>query len=67
MRSLGVCLALSLSLTTTANARNCPAPASEQIEIYPTAEVLPENLLRMYIYFPRPMGIEEGLGNVHLL
>ena len=67
MRTLGVCLALSLSLTATADASNCPAQASQQIEIYPTAEVLPANLLRMYVYFPRPMGIEEGLGNVHLL
>lgn len=67
MRALGVGLALSLSLTTTASAGTCPAPASEQVEIYPTAKVLPENLLRMYIYFPRPMGIEEGLGNVRLL
>ncbi|MEM6563742.1 MAG: hypothetical protein AAF665_04800 [Pseudomonadota bacterium] len=54
-------------MATTANAANCPATTSEQVEIYPTAEVLPENLLRMYVYFPRSMGIDEGLRNVHLL
>jgi hypothetical protein len=24
-----------------------------QVEIYPTAEVLPSNLLRIFVYFPR--------------
>ncbi|MEO1178540.1 MAG: hypothetical protein AAFV87_15660 [Pseudomonadota bacterium] len=38
-----------------------------QVAIYPTADLLPENLLRMYVYFPRPMGADEGLRSVRLL
>lgn len=38
-----------------------------QVAIYPTADLLPENLLRMYVYFPRPMGADEGLKSVRLL
>lgn len=67
MRTLAAFLALSGALTTVAHAGSCPAPASEQVEIYPTAEILPENLLRMYVYFPRSMGVDQGLNNVQLL
>ena len=42
-------------------------PAAQGVDIYPTAKVLPENLLRVYIYYPRPMGDDEGLQHVHLL
>lgn len=37
------------------------------VDIYPKAEVLPENLLRIYIYFPRPMDLGQGIGMVRLL
>ena len=36
-------------------------------EVYPTANVLPENLLRIYIYFPRPMDLGQGIELVRLL
>jgi len=34
----------------------CPPPVqSSEIELFPSAKILPENLLRLYLYFPRPM------------
>ena len=45
----------------------CPEADQGQVYIYPTADLLPENLLRMYVYFPRPMGGREGLRSVRLL
>lgn len=45
----------------------CPAPELGHVDIYPTANVLPENLLRIYVYYPRPMAIGEGRANVRLL
>lgn len=37
------------------------------VEIYPTADVLPENLLRIYVYFPRPMDLGQSIEMVRLL
>ncbi|MEL6569867.1 MAG: hypothetical protein AAFQ22_15740 [Pseudomonadota bacterium] len=42
-------------------------PDAEGVDIYPTAKVLPENLLRVYVYYPRPMSAHEGLQHVRLL
>ena len=42
-------------------------PPAEGVDIYPTAKVLPENLLRVYVYYPRPMSAGEGLQHVRLL
>ncbi|MEL6467723.1 MAG: hypothetical protein AAFQ58_22380 [Pseudomonadota bacterium] len=42
-------------------------PAAQGVDIYPTATVLPENLLRVYVYYPRPMNTGEGLQHVRLL
>lgn len=39
---------------------------SAPVDIYPTATELPENLLRMYVYFPKPMAA-DGLAHVRLL
>lgn len=45
----------------------CPAPqAASRIDIYPTARVLPANLLRMYAYFPSPMARDGILDHVTL-
>lgn len=41
--------------------------AAGQVEIYPTAAVLPENLLRIYVYFPRPMDVSQGIDMVQLI
>lgn len=40
---------------------------SAGVEIFPTAHVLPSNLLRVYVYFPRPMKGAGILDNMHLL
>ncbi len=42
-------------------------PAAQGVDIYPTAKVLPENLLRVYVYYPRPMSADAGLQHVRLL
>ena len=42
-------------------------PAATGVDIYPTANVLPENLLRVYVYYPRPMSADAGLQHVRLL
>ena len=42
-------------------------PQPRVTDVYPTADVLPENLLRFYIYFTRPMGRENVLSSIKLL
>ncbi|HYE88285.1 MAG TPA: hypothetical protein VEA16_18105, partial [Vicinamibacterales bacterium] len=42
-------------------------PTTVVSHVYPTAEVLPENQLRLYIHFSGPMGLRGGLDFVHLL
>ncbi|MEO1346870.1 MAG: hypothetical protein AAFV74_22215 [Pseudomonadota bacterium] len=42
-------------------------PAATGVDIYPTAKVLPENLLRVYVYYPRSMSADAGLQHVRLL
>jgi hypothetical protein len=37
------------------------------VEVYPTAREVPENQLRLYIYFSAPMGLKGGLDHVRLL
>jgi hypothetical protein len=46
-------------------ARNM-TPTTTVTEVYPTAEVVPENQLRLYIHFSAPMGSKGGLSYVHL-
>jgi hypothetical protein len=41
-------------------------PATMVAEVYPTAEVVPENQLRLYIHFNASMGSRGGLSYVHL-
>ncbi|HEX5215159.1 MAG TPA: hypothetical protein VFV98_06820 [Vicinamibacterales bacterium] len=42
-------------------------PSVVVTRVLPTSEVVPENLLRMYIEFSKPMGRASGLPFVHLL
>ncbi|MEO0751906.1 MAG: hypothetical protein AAFY25_08885 [Pseudomonadota bacterium] len=37
------------------------------MDVYPTAQVLPENLLRVYVYYPRAMAVSAGLSDIRLL
>ncbi|MEO0653382.1 MAG: hypothetical protein AAFY77_00785 [Pseudomonadota bacterium] len=65
MRALAL-IAACLAMTTPLAA--CPArEQAVDVEIYPTAPVLPSNLLRMYIYFPRAMGLGDVWQHVVLL
>ncbi|MEL6735189.1 MAG: hypothetical protein AAFO98_04805 [Pseudomonadota bacterium] len=61
----GLIVAL-LARATTAVA-SCPAPEVGLVDIYPTAQVLPENLLRVYVYYPRAMAASAGLSDIRLL
>lgn len=46
----------------------CPALSSlASVELFPTAAILPENLLRLYVYFPRPMGPGVEASDIKLL
>lgn len=40
---------------------------AELLRIYPSAEELPENLIRFYLYFNTPMRKGEALQHIHLL
>ncbi len=64
-RSLSLSLAVLAASSTVAYA--CKPDAKNRIDIYPTASELPENLLRIYIYYPRPMAATEGQKHVALL
>ncbi|MEO1502432.1 MAG: hypothetical protein AAFS08_17840 [Pseudomonadota bacterium] len=61
----GLIVAL-LGGATTAVA-TCPAPETGPVDVYPTAQVLPENLLRVYVYYPRAMAVSAGLSDIRLL
>jgi hypothetical protein len=42
-------------------------PTTRIVRTYPTAEVIPENQLRMYVEFSAPMGFRSGAEHVRLL
>ena len=42
-------------------------PTTAVVQVYPTAEVLPANLLRLYVYFSAPMGMKGGADYIRLL
>jgi hypothetical protein len=42
-------------------------PTTIVTHVYPSAEVVPENQLRLYIHFSAPMGLKGGIGHVRLL
>jgi hypothetical protein len=44
-----------------------PGEATRLTEIFPSGEVLPENLLRLYLYFSAPMSRGEAYQRIHLL
>lgn len=66
MRRLFLSAIAGVSLCGGADA--CPASSSSaSVELFPTATVLPENLLRLYVYFPRPMGPGVEASDIKLL
>ncbi|MEM1410101.1 MAG: Ig-like domain-containing protein [Pseudomonadota bacterium] len=66
MRFAPACAMLMAAFAGGASAEVCPQPASGETEIYPSAAVLPANLLRAYLYFPRPMGRGDILEHIAL-
>lgn len=42
-------------------------PATVVSHVYPSADVVPENQLRLYVHFSAPMGMKGGLDYVHLI
>lgn len=42
-------------------------PTTTVSQVYPTADVVPENQLRLYVHFSAPMGLKGGLPYIHLL
>jgi len=66
LRKLG-CWAL-LAVFAASNAySDCLEPTAEVSEVYPRAEKLPENLLRLYVYFSEPMSRDDTSLSVSLL
>lgn len=55
-------------ISSMANSEQCSDfNQQEQVSaVYPTADTLPENLLRFYIYFNQPMKTEDTLSHVYL-
>lgn len=53
--------------TTVALPAADTTPTTVVTEVYPTAGMVPENQLRLYIQFSAPMGMRGGLDFVHLL
>jgi hypothetical protein len=42
-------------------------PTTMVAQVYPSGDVIPENLLRLYVHFSAPMGMKGGLAYIHLL
>lgn len=59
--------AVALAVLWSAGAAGAACDDPGPVEIYPTADVLPENLLRIYVYFPRPMALGQGIEMVRLV
>ncbi|TQF70032.1 Ig-like domain-containing protein [Pseudoalteromonas luteoviolacea] len=61
-------LLLVFPISSLANSEQCSGfNQQEQVSaVYPTADTLPENLLRFYIYFNQPMKTEDTLSHVYL-
>jgi hypothetical protein len=56
------------TISTIVARRPGPPPAAAYVtHVFPSAGVLPENQLRMYIHFSAPMGRRGGLDHVRLL
>ena len=42
-------------------------PTTTVVRVYPTGDLVPENLLRLYVYFSAPMGLRGGVDYVRIL
>ena len=41
-------------------------PTTTVVRVYPTGDLVPENLLRLYVYFSAPMGLRGGADHVRI-
>lgn len=55
------------SSTVLASQCESMADKAQVSAVYPTADVLPENLLRFYVYFSKPMQRQDILSSVYLV
>lgn len=61
-------LVLASSALSIQAMAECPTPISaSELDVFPSAKSLPENLLRFYVYFPRPMGREIAASDIRLV
>lgn len=61
-------LALASSALHMPGQASCPPPIHpSELEVYPSADTLPENLIRFYIYFPRSMARDIGTSDIQLV
>ena len=65
-RKLGLWVLLAVFAASNAYSE-CLESATEVSDVYPRAEVLPENLLRLYIYFSNPMSRDGIPPSISLL
>jgi hypothetical protein len=56
----------TLATTVGLPAAAVPAPAARVVGVSPSADTVPANLLRVYVWFSAPMSRESGLGHVAL-
>ncbi|MEO1324058.1 MAG: hypothetical protein AAFV59_13735 [Pseudomonadota bacterium] len=62
------CLALASCTFGAWAIAECPPPVLvNDIEVFPSAERLPENILRFYLYFPRPMARDISSADIQLV
>ena len=54
-------------VTTTLQSRPRPAGSTYVEQLYPTADVLPENLLKLYVHFSAPMARGDAYDSIQLL
>lgn len=63
-----ICAAFfAVFLTVNTSVAGCVEDSLATAEIYPTVDVVPENILRIYVYFPRPMAEEFDSEHISLL
>ncbi|MEM9335423.1 MAG: hypothetical protein AAGA33_11280 [Pseudomonadota bacterium] len=65
-RFSAACVWLVVLLLSSSSSLSCDSEAAD-VDIYPTANVLPDNLLRFYVYFPRQMSGQVGASDLMLL
>ena len=65
--AMTTCVSSLTAGTTEVPNNQSTKPKAIVTEVYPTSDVLPENLLRFYVYFSRPMKREGALESIRLV